>query len=32
MFGDLISIDAARQSGTFKAEQTGEAVNFTMLK
>ena len=31
MFGDLIRVDAATQSGEFKTEGTGEVVKFTML-
>jgi len=31
MFGDLIAVDAANQSGEFKTELTGETVKFSML-
>jgi len=31
MFGDLIAVDAAKQSGEFQTELTGEVVKFTML-
>lgn len=31
MFGELTEVDAAKQSGRFRVEGSGEVVNFTML-